>query len=116
MVTKALLDVSIEGLGKLHKTSIFPCGIMVLKTGVNRKQGDPNYDLFQMALRSTSQRLYPNYANGNASMQKDWVEYDRKCKQDIIEGLSDDDYKKLIERLEEYPELRDILMLDIVEE
>ena len=49
-------------------------------------------------------------------MQKDWVEYDRKCKQDIIEGLSDDDYKKLIERLEEYPELRDILMLDIVEE
>lgn len=70
MVTKALLEVSIEGLGKLHKTSIFPCGIMVLKDGVNRKEGDPNYDLFQMALKSTSQRLYPNYANGDVIMQK----------------------------------------------
>ena len=31
--------------------------------GVNRAQGDPNYDLYRMALRSTAQRLYPNYAN-----------------------------------------------------
>lgn len=70
MVTKALLDVSIKGIGKLHRTSIFPCGIFQCMRGVNRKEGDPNYDLFQLALRSTSQRLYPNYANvdwsGNA--------------------------------------------------
>lgn len=63
MITKALLEVSINGIGKLHRTSIFPCGIFKLKTGVNRKEGDPNYDLFQLALRSTAQRLYPNYAN-----------------------------------------------------
>lgn len=31
--------------------------------GVNRKPGDPNYDLFKLALKSTAQRLYPNYAN-----------------------------------------------------
>ena len=31
--------------------------------GVNRAPGDPNYDLFKLALRSTAQRLYPNYAN-----------------------------------------------------
>lgn len=70
MITKALLEVSIEGLGALHKTSIFPCGIFQCMTGVNRKPGDPNYDLYQMALKSTAQRLYPNYANvdwsGNA--------------------------------------------------
>ena len=30
---------------------------------MNRKQGDPNYDLFKLALKSTSLRLYPNYAN-----------------------------------------------------
>ena len=70
MVIKALLDVSIKGIGKLHKTPIFPCGIFQLKKGVNRKPGDPNYDLFKLALQSTSQRLYPNYANvdwtGNA--------------------------------------------------
>jgi ribonucleoside-triphosphate reductase len=70
MVTKALLDVSIEGLGKLHKTSIFPCGIFQCMKGVNRKPGDPNYDLYRLALESTARRLYPNYANvdwsGNA--------------------------------------------------
>ena len=70
MVIKALLDVSIEGLGKLRKTSIFPCGIFQCMKGVNRKPGDPNYDLFRLALKSTATRLYPNYANvdwsGNA--------------------------------------------------
>lgn len=75
MVTKALLNVSIEGLGKLHKTSIFPCGIFQCMKGVNRKPGDPNYDLFRLALKSTSTRLYPNYANvdwsGNAGYNRD---------------------------------------------
>lgn len=74
MVTKALLEASIDGLGKLHKTSIFPCGIFQCMKGVNREKGDPNYDLYQLALRSTSQRLYPNYANvdwtGNAGYDK----------------------------------------------
>lgn len=63
MVIDALLEVSIEGLGKLHKTSIFPCGIFQCMKGVNRKPGDVNYDLFQKALKSTAQRLYPNYVN-----------------------------------------------------
>lgn len=63
LVIKALLDVSIKGIGKLHKTSIFPCGIFQCMKGVNREKGDPNYDLFQLALKSTAQRLYPNYAN-----------------------------------------------------
>ena len=70
MVTKALIEGSIKGIGKLHKTSIFPCGIFQCMKGVNREPGDPNYDLFRLALRSTAQRLYPNYANvdwsGNA--------------------------------------------------
>lgn len=63
MITKALLEVSLEGLGKLHKTSIFPCGIFQCMKGVNQEVGDPNYDLFQLALKSTATRLYPNYAN-----------------------------------------------------
>ena len=74
MVTKALLDVSIEGLGKLHITSIFPCGIFQCMKGVNRKPGDPNYDLYRLALKSTARRLYPNYANvdwsGNAGYDR----------------------------------------------
>ncbi len=63
MVIKSLLTVSIEGLGRLHRTSIFPCGIFQCMKGVNREPGDPNYDLFKLALRSTAQRLYPNYCN-----------------------------------------------------
>ena len=63
MITKALLEVSIEGIGKLHKTSIFPCGIFQMMKGVNREPGDPNYDLYRLALKSTAMRLYPNYAN-----------------------------------------------------
>lgn len=74
MVIKALLDVSIKGMGKLHKTSIFPCGIFQCMNGVNRHPGDPNYDLFRLALKSTSLRLYPNYANvdwsGNAGYDR----------------------------------------------
>lgn len=74
MVIKALLDVSIKGMGKLHKTSIFPCGIFQCMNGVNRHKGEPNYDLFRLALKSTSLRLYPNYANvdwsGNAGYDR----------------------------------------------
>lgn len=75
MITQALLKVSIEGIGKLHKTSIFPCGIFQMMKGVNREPGDPNYDLYQLALKSTAKRLYPNYANcdwsGNAGYDPD---------------------------------------------
>ena len=75
IITKALLQVSIEGLGKIYKTSIFPCGIFQCMKGVNREPGDPNYDLYQLALESTAKRLYPNYANvdwsGNAGYDRD---------------------------------------------
>lgn len=63
MVTKALIEGSIKGIGKFHKTSIFPCGIFQCMKGVNRKKGEPNYDLFKLACKSTALRLYPNYAN-----------------------------------------------------
>ena len=70
MVTKAILDVSIKGIGKIDRTSVFPCGIFQYMKGVNDKPDTPNYDLFRLALKSTAKRLYPNYANvdwsGNA--------------------------------------------------
>ena len=63
MVIEALLNGSINGVGKFHITPIFPCGIFQLKKGVNRFPGDKNYDLFKLALKSTALRLYPNYVN-----------------------------------------------------
>lgn len=74
MIIKELLEVSMEGLGANGVTSIFPCGIFQCMKGVNRKPGEPNYDLFRLALKSTTIRIYPNYANvdwsGNAGYEK----------------------------------------------
>ena len=74
MVIKALLEGSIKGVGKFHKTPIFPCGIFQVMKGVNKEPGTPNYDLYRLALKSTAKRLYPNYANvdwsGNAGYDR----------------------------------------------
>ena len=74
LVIKALLDGSIKGVGKFHKTPVFPCGIFQVMSGVNKERKTPNYDLFRMALESTAKRLYPNYVNcdwsGNAGYDK----------------------------------------------
>ena len=67
MVIKALLEGSIKGVGKFHKTPIFPCGIFQVMKGVNKEPETPNYDLYRLALESTAKRLYPNYANVNWS-------------------------------------------------
>ncbi len=83
-----------------------------MKTGVNRKPGDPNYDLFRLALKSTALRLYPNYVNCDVSMQKDWVAYDRKNKKDVIDSLNQEEKDKLIQQLKLNPELKELLMLD----
>lgn len=78
MVTKALLEVSIHGLGKYGVTSIFPCGIFQYMKGVNDKPGTPNYDLYRLALKSTSQRLYPNYCNVDWSVNEGYDRNDPK--------------------------------------
>ena len=74
MIIKALLEGSINGVGKFHKTPIFPCGIFQVMKGVNKEPNTPNYDLYRLALESTAKRLYPNYANvdwsGNAGYDR----------------------------------------------
>lgn len=78
MVIKALLEGCIEGVGKVHRTSVFPCGIFQCMKGVNRAPGDPNYDLFRLALSCTAQRLYPNYANCDWSVNAGYDKSDPK--------------------------------------
>jgi anaerobic ribonucleoside-triphosphate reductase len=63
LITKALLETTIKGIGSLYSTPIFPCQIFQCMKGVNRREGEPNYDLYKLALKSTAKRLYPNYAN-----------------------------------------------------
>lgn len=105
MVTKALLEVSIEGLGKNGVTSIFPCGIFQLKDGINTKPGDPNYDLKRLALKSTTMRIYPNYANCDWVNNTNAFNTDRQQKKEYIKSLSKDDYNKLLISINANPEV-----------
>ena len=104
MVTELLLRAYLEGTGTKHSTPIFPCFIFVLKDGINKKPGDPNYDLFRLALECTAKRLYPNYANGDWSAQKSWLKQDRDMKRAYIESLSDADREALTARISQDPE------------
>ena len=67
LVTRWLFEASIDGIGEHHVTSIFPISIFSAKRGVNMNPGDPNYDLKQLAIKSMSKRIYPNWCNGDFS-------------------------------------------------
>ncbi len=61
MVIKNLLDATSAGLGN-GETPIFPVQIFKVKEGVSYAPGDPNYDLFQKAIRTSAKRLFPNFS------------------------------------------------------
>ena len=103
MATNAILDASIKGLGKNHRTSIFPCGIFQLKDGINNNKNDPNYDLKRKALYSTVRRFYPNYMNGDWSVQVAGIQKDREIKRRVISELKIDMKNTLIEIFKEHP-------------
>lgn len=63
LIQTAILKVRIAGLGKNHKTAIFPKLIFAVKDGVNRVPQDPNYDIKQLALECAAQRIYPDILN-----------------------------------------------------
>lgn len=67
LVTKWLLEASINGIGKHRVTPIFPIGIFSYKKGINAYPGDKNYDLKKLAIESMSKRIYPNWCNGDFS-------------------------------------------------
>lgn len=112
LLSREFLEVCREGLGKYHRTSIFPCVIFQCKKGVNVDPKDPNYDLFKLALQCTSERLYPNYGNCDWSVQNKWVAEDREIKNRVINELSKEDKKKLIDRVKNNKDLQYVLALD----
>lgn len=61
LVMKQLLQATEDGLGN-GETPIFPVQIFKVKDGINTKEGDPNYDLFQQAVRVSAKRLFPNFS------------------------------------------------------
>lgn len=63
LVTKWIMEASIDGIGQHHLTSIFPISIFQYKQGTNANPADPNYDMKKLALESMSKRIYPNWCN-----------------------------------------------------
>lgn len=61
MVIKNLLLATESGLGG-GETPIFPVQIFKVKEGINYNEGDPNYDLFKLAMRTSAKRLFPNFS------------------------------------------------------
>lgn len=61
MAIEQLLLATEAGLGQ-GETPIFPIQIFRVKEGVNYNPGDPNYDLFRLAIRVSAKRLFPNFS------------------------------------------------------
>ena len=69
MVVKNLLLATQAGLGN-GETPIFPVQIFKVKEGVNYNEGDPNYDLFKLAMETSAKRLFPNFSFLDAPFNK----------------------------------------------
>lgn len=70
MLTKSLLLAVKAGLGK-GETPIFPIIVFKVKEGINYSKEDINYDLFQLAIETTSKRLFPNFLFLDAPFNKE---------------------------------------------
>ena len=111
LIIKALLNGSIKGVGINHRTAIFPCGIFQYSKKINGLPGTPNYDMYQLALKSTAKRLYPNYANVDWSGNNDSISYDLKRK--YILSLSKEQKENLKKQLQENKDLVEKTGLDL---
>lgn len=63
LIQESILRNRIAGLGKNRKTAVFPKLVFSLKSGLNLKAGEPNYDIKQLALECASKRMYPDILN-----------------------------------------------------
>ena len=61
LIIKSILLATESGMGK-HETPIFPIQIFKVKEDINYNVNDPNYDLFELACKITSKRLFPNFS------------------------------------------------------
>ncbi len=63
LIQTSILNNRIAGLGKNHKTAIFPKLVFAIKEGLNRHRGERNYDIKQLALECATKRMYPDILN-----------------------------------------------------
>lgn len=115
-ITNALLDATIAGTGKYHRTSIFPCVIFQYSKDIHgtKENPGPNYDLFRKALTATVKRDYPNYCNVDWSTNLDGNKYDRKMKNIALSMIDNSTYNRLYNWLIDNPSYQEFLSLEPV--
>ncbi len=69
MVMRNVMLATEAGLGN-GETPIFPIQIFRVKEGVSFNPGDPNYDLYRLAIRTSAKRLFPNFSFVDAPFNK----------------------------------------------
>jgi ribonucleoside-triphosphate reductase len=75
MVIKNLLEATMKGMGN-GETYIFPIQIFKVKEGLNFNEDDYNYDLFELAIKCSAQRLFPNFSFIDAPYNKQYYQAD----------------------------------------
>ena len=68
-VTRAVLEAFERGLGR-GESPIFPNIVFRVKEGVNFSPGDPNYDLYRLALRVAARRMNPTFSFMDSSFNR----------------------------------------------
>ncbi|MEP9852871.1 anaerobic ribonucleoside-triphosphate reductase [Staphylococcus aureus] len=68
-IQQAIFKTRIKGLGKDRITAIFPKLVFSIKKGVNFSEGDPNYDIKQLALECSTKRMYPDILNYDKTVE-----------------------------------------------
>lgn len=116
-IIKALIEGTMKGTGKYHRTAIFPCCIFQYSKEIHgsKKNPGPNYDLFRLALKSTTQRDYPNYCNVDWSINWKGNMFDREQKNRALKDLlnfSQSTYCAFAKWLSEHPDYEDYLSLE----
>lgn len=71
LASRMLLKATWNGLGN-GETAIFPISVFKVMEGINYNPGDPNYDLFQLAIKVSAKRLFPNFVFLDAPFNKQY--------------------------------------------
>ena len=117
MIIESILNGCIAGTGPLGQTAIFPCGIFKCDKDINLYKGTPNYKLFKLAIKSTSKRFYPNYANNNWSVNNAAIKYDIDLKNRVLADIKEnhrDYFDKLVNVFKANIDLMHELRLEMI--
>lgn len=61
MIKEEYLKCHMNGIGKDHRSPVFPKVLYFVEEGVNLNHNDPNYSEFRLALKCSAMHMYPDF-------------------------------------------------------